>query len=261
VHAAWGFAGWMLLLIMGVSFQVVPMFHVTPAFPPRLARLIAPLVFLGLLLSSLAWTPGLIVAGTSLIAVPGAVYAATMLRLLAARKRRRAEPVVRAWQGAMVCLIVALGLGWKVVCLPGTRLPGVPAHQEGFLLAVLFGLGGVATVILGMLSKVVPFLAFMHLQRRALLALAAIPRLPAMNEIVTEREARQVLFAHAGTCALVATAVLIPDLGRAAGLAVGIDFGLCLRNMVLAAWRYRRASLVIDTVVAAGQGRSRSADT
>ena len=32
LHAIMGTAGWMGLLIVGVSFQVIPMFHVTPNF-------------------------------------------------------------------------------------------------------------------------------------------------------------------------------------------------------------------------------------
>jgi hypothetical protein len=32
-HLAWGLLGWVGLLIMGIAFQVVPMFHVTLPYP------------------------------------------------------------------------------------------------------------------------------------------------------------------------------------------------------------------------------------
>ncbi len=38
IHLAWGLGGWALLLVMGASYQVIPMFHVTPSYPTSLAR-------------------------------------------------------------------------------------------------------------------------------------------------------------------------------------------------------------------------------
>lgn len=40
LHAIMGTAGWMGLLIVGVSFQVIPMFHVTPNFPKQLTKIL-----------------------------------------------------------------------------------------------------------------------------------------------------------------------------------------------------------------------------
>src|SRR5665647_3342613 len=40
VHVAWGLAGWALMLVIGVSYLVVPMFQMTPSYPVWLTRLL-----------------------------------------------------------------------------------------------------------------------------------------------------------------------------------------------------------------------------
>ena len=49
LHLTWGLLGWVGILVVGVAYQVVPMFQLTPAYPARLTRWLAPLLF-GLLL-------------------------------------------------------------------------------------------------------------------------------------------------------------------------------------------------------------------
>ncbi len=50
LHLTWGLLGWVGILIVGVAYQVVPMFQLTPAYPARLTRWLAELVFILLLL-------------------------------------------------------------------------------------------------------------------------------------------------------------------------------------------------------------------
>jgi hypothetical protein len=54
LHAAWGLLGWVLILIIGVSFQVVPMLQITQPYPRWLTRGLTWVLFLGLLLISVA---------------------------------------------------------------------------------------------------------------------------------------------------------------------------------------------------------------
>ena len=49
IHVAWGLGGWALVLLAGVSYFVVPMFQLTPPYPPRFARWL-PLLLLAVLL-------------------------------------------------------------------------------------------------------------------------------------------------------------------------------------------------------------------
>ncbi len=52
VHVAWGLGGWALMLVIGVSYLVVPMFQLTPGYPAWFTRLLPA----GLLAVLLIWT-------------------------------------------------------------------------------------------------------------------------------------------------------------------------------------------------------------
>ena len=52
VHVAWGLGGWALMLVIGVSYLVVPMFQLTPGYPAWFQRLLPA----GLLAVLLVWT-------------------------------------------------------------------------------------------------------------------------------------------------------------------------------------------------------------
>ena len=41
LHAAWGLLGWVGLLVIGVAYQVIPMFQVTPQYPRRVTAWLA----------------------------------------------------------------------------------------------------------------------------------------------------------------------------------------------------------------------------
>src|SRR5690606_21075410 len=141
-HARFGFGGWVMLLVMGVSYQVVPMFHVTPPFDTRLVKAVGLAVLGGLVLLAVAGAPAIRITAATLVAMAGLAYALAASRLLMRRRRRRrGDPSVRAWQVAFVCLSAALVLGWKMLCLPTVRCFGLAPHQEELLLGVVFGLG------------------------------------------------------------------------------------------------------------------------
>jgi hypothetical protein len=249
-HASFGLGGWVLLLIMGVGYQVVPMFHVTPPFPSWLVRGVGSTVFAGLCVLGVTRDSPLATLAATGVTLAGLVWAIGLLVLLSRRRRRRAEPAVRAWQFAAVALVIALLLTWKIVCLPDSLVPGVPAHQTGMLAAVLFGFGFAITVVFGMLGKIVPFLSFTHLQRRCLVRPAAIPLLPAMNRILSDRAARWQLRLHwVAVLGVVLAVCWPPSAPWAAGLVV-LDFAHCFVNVATAAVRYRRASLAISGVEA-----------
>lgn len=66
MHALWGLAGWIGLLVVGISYQVIPIFQATEIYPRKLTDHLAPLIFLLLTILTLAgswqgdgWTPAL----------------------------------------------------------------------------------------------------------------------------------------------------------------------------------------------------------
>ena len=164
VHVAWGFGGWALMLLAGVSYFVVPMFQLTPPYPPRFARWL-PLLLLAVLL---AWSLQMIapipqrlvlVCG---LALAGA-FSGVTLWLQQRRRRRIGDPVFWFFRLAMSCLLAAALLGTAAAILPALHdEPGV-----AWTLGVLLIPGVFMSAINGMLYKIVPFISWLHLQRLA----------------------------------------------------------------------------------------------
>ncbi len=162
LHLSWGLLGWTLILVVGVSWQVVPMLQLTPAYPATPSRMIVYALMLALLLLTLAslW-PTLAVLTLpavvlSMIAV--LAYALLTLRLYRLRRRKISDTTLGFWRLAMYSLIlsvVLMALRWI--------LPEDLAAPLERLLGLTFLLGFAVSVVTGMLYKIIPFLCWFHL--------------------------------------------------------------------------------------------------
>src|SRR5690606_15206990 len=45
LHAAWGLLGWVCILIMGMAYQVIPIFQVTELYPKPITQWLTPAIF------------------------------------------------------------------------------------------------------------------------------------------------------------------------------------------------------------------------
>lgn len=191
LHLSWALLGWAGLLLVGVGFQLVPLFHVTPPYPPRL-RQAAPLLLFGALLAMMAGH--LVGSGTlrslgvaAALLVLG-VFALLTLRLQAARRRAVWDPTLSFWWLGLASLLGA-ALAWFL---------DAPATAVGVL-----ALPGVGVALpSGVLYKVAPFLAWYHLQalqlQRGRLDLA----LPHVKSLLGDRAAHGHFALHASALAL-----------------------------------------------------------
>jgi len=228
-HIGFGLVGWMLLLIMAVSFQVLPMFYVAPDYPMWITRGLPPVIVLSLLLE-LAW----------LTALAAMIYGATTLLILHRRKRRAPDITVVFWQigaSALVTVAVAhpiwhLRPAWLG---PGTELT----------LAVGFVAGFVLTVVIGMLYKIIPFLVFSHLQRRCLLGTIAIADriavVPTMQDVLPASRAKTQLVLHSLVLGTAAAATFAPVVGPFAGIGLILEFGWLAASIRLGGRCHARA--------------------
>lgn len=151
-HALAGLAGWVGILVMGTAWQVVPMLQLTPAYPPRLTRAL-------LIAASLSLTAGLLLPapwsnfGTAGLSLSGIVFALATLDLQRRRKRKIPDVGLSFWRLGMISLIAASALFPLAVSEPAVMLAGL-----------IFLIGFAVSVVNGMLYKIVPFLAWFHLQ-------------------------------------------------------------------------------------------------
>lgn len=159
-HAHAGVVGVFLMLIVGVSYRLLPMFTLSELQSPRRAGLSVALLNAGLAGAFVAvalrspWKlffAGLLLAGF-------AVYAVEIIAILRARKRRTLDWGLRYFLTGIACLgllcAAALLLAWPGV--PLTAWMGQLENAYGFVAL----LGAVSLAIIGMLYKILPFLVW-----------------------------------------------------------------------------------------------------
>ncbi len=224
-HVGFGLLGWILLLVIGVAYQVVPMFQITPPYPPRLMRWLAGAILALLLLHAIA---PLLPAATeiTLVAESGLaagvlVFALVTLRLQSRRRRKLPDVTLDFWRVGMASLIASAAV-WLLA-----RLWPAWAGSDAYplLLGVLFVAGFAVSVVCGMLYKIVPFLAWFHLQAQLQARAGSIPT---MKDMIAERAKRWQFRLHLGACMLLIAAPFWPKL-----LAVPAGIGLALSAVLL----------------------------
>jgi hypothetical protein len=237
VHVAWGLGGWALMLVIGVSYLVVPMFQLTPPYPVWLTRLLP----LGLLLVLFLWTTQLAARDEgqpwqSWVLLAGMLlcgsYAVATLWLQQKRRRRKTDVTFAYWRTAMAALLV-LALSMLVF----QAVPELKDHPRAPLwIGVLALPGAFLSVITGMLYKIMPFLNWLHLQRLAGYA----GNTPNMNQMIPERAMRGQLVAHLAALGLLLAAVVWPALAVPAGAMLAVSCLWLEWNLVGCVRRYAR---------------------
>lgn len=234
-HITFGLLGWVLLLVIGVAYQVVPMFQITPPYPPRMTRWLAGTLF-GLLLLHAA-APLLPEIGTRVVdaALAGGIllFAFTTLRLQARRRRKLPDVTLDYWRFAMASLAACVAVWLAVQLWPGL----IDTDVYPLLLGVLF-LGGFAvSVVSGMLYKIVPFLSWFHLQAQLQ---ARAGTIPTMREMIGEDRMRWQFRLHLAACTLLAAATVWTSLAVAGGALLGASALLQWANLLSAVRRFHR---------------------
>lgn len=238
-HILWGLLGWGGLLLMGMSFQLLPIFQLTELYPKPLTRWL-PLLIPGLLLawSALDASTGLphLMRETVELLLTGAyvTWVGTSLQRLWTRKRPTAEPTTLFWFCGLICLLA---------CAPAwVWLRHGQAPQAAMVLGTLLIVGGLGSVVHGMLYKIVPFLLWKHAQDAIVIpdrdpaqVRVYLKVLPKMAAYIPERPAQ----AHWAIYVLMAASWVLAAAGwRPAAMVAG---PLLLLSAALLAWNLTRA--------------------
>ncbi|MBI5504166.1 MAG: hypothetical protein HY899_05170 [Deltaproteobacteria bacterium] len=231
-HAHVGFLGWIGALIAAVSWQVVPMFFLTPAAPKALPWA----VLAGVAISLLALT------GVTLAKLPSSqvawacapaalavwiVQPAWALWALRGRKRKRKDPSLWFWWLSIGSALLCPCLGAAALLRPEPALPLL------YGLCVLWGFG--AALVHGMLTRIVPFLVWLH---------HCAPRVgtapvPSTRELLPDVRTARGFWLHLGTAlAGVVAALLAQDI---AWRVFGAGLLLTGAHLEMALWQALRA--------------------
>lgn len=234
LHAAWGLLGWVGLLVIGVAFQVIPMFQSTPPYPLWVSRLLPPALWLVLAARSMAagWPGWLQTSLSILAALLLAGFALLTLNLLRQRKRANADATTMFWRLAQASLVLCA----IVHMAPWSR--DEPARA--LLLGMLFIVGFAGSAVSGMLYKIVPFLLWYDLQSRPGMDRKTMPGIRAL---LPDRAAKQQFWLHLAALALLVAATLAPQLlARVAAAAFGLSSLQLWLNLVRAWLAHRRVT-------------------
>lgn len=231
-HVDLALVGWVGGLITAVSWQVVPMFYLTEAFPKRRAYGIAIGVGVSAAAVTLAALAGAAVTWIVIAALPGAIAVLlvepwTLARMIPRRKRRRWDPTLQFWWSAIVAAPLVL------LAALATWLTDEPRATLVFGWLALWGWG--AATVHGMLTRIVPFLAWFH-------RFAKGQDVPPMKRLLPDEHVRVQLFAHVITTVvgLVAIVSRVDLLARATGACMAIT-GVLLGNALLGVRRRARS--------------------
>lgn len=241
LHVIWGLIGWTSLLIIGVAYQVVPMFQITPQYPIKITRWLVPILFILLLLLTLTHLlEELQFVISGLIAIGLSIFAITTLSLQKRRLRKLPDVTLNFWRFGMVCLLITVFLWlnaqvWSIVAIQ---------HFYPILLGILSIGGFILSVIQGMLYKIVPFLIWLHLQNQQLNVLNPIQltKIPNMKQIISDKYARYQFWIYIFSLFCLIAAIWSAPLIYLAATLLMISFSLLTFNLYKAMWIYHTIS-------------------
>jgi hypothetical protein len=237
VHLCVALLGWVGGLIVAVSWQVLPMFYLAREVPrpaKRIVQVLAtggallPVAVLGVDAFGLADAARRPLAGPAALAALPAVLSVWFLHPAASawslrgRRRKRSDASLQFWRTGLVMAPltgIAAGAAWL---LPGERWD------------LLFGWlaiwGWAGTIVHGMLTRIVPFLVWLH---RFAPRVGEVP-VPSVRALLPDRRVRIGHALHAGSLLLGAGAILggWDLLARGAGLAVLATAGWLLGSLL-----------------------------
>ncbi len=177
IHSVWAVFGFAGVLIIGVAFQVLPMFYVAPRFKQfckkRVVLLISTGLFIWMFLSLYAEEYALY-AKLWIVTFFWA-FATTVWIKFNKRKRPISDVTVWYWRAASIFLTLGSFL-WI--------FDEFFKHQYIVMVGILIGGGFILSIMLGMLYKIVPFLVWFHLNAEGYMTI------PTMNEMINKNLSR-----------------------------------------------------------------------
>jgi len=225
-HYSFGLFGWVALLIISISFQVIEMFYVTPPYPDFVSKYL-PLKLIALLivgfLLSFIWQQTWVVV-TVFVALPLMGYAFLTLRRLTQRKRPLADATVWFWRLGLTLLILSMSATVDI------QFMEMPKLQS---LNYIFFAGFALSIVFAMFYKIVPFLTWFHLNSQGYFTA------PMMHEVIHPKTAMKHLYIHMTTLVTFMLSVFISPFIYIAGALTIVSFGWMLWQIIHAWGLYR----------------------
>ncbi len=182
LHYNYIFFGFIFLLIVSISFQVVPMFWVADNYSQNEQKYILYITSILLVLYpiNIFLELNLEILYKLIISIISIYFAYLTIKKLKNRKRKLKDISIYFYTTSMIFLIIGIAywIGLSFFDLPIS------------ILAILLGLGFVATLMNGMLYKIVPFLTWFHLTSSGNF------NVPTMRDMIGTKKTEQQFWVH-----------------------------------------------------------------
>ena len=212
VHYSFGLFGWITLLIISISFQVIEMFYVTPPYPKWTIRYLTGTILALLVIKALCLFlfPVAVVPVTMALSLLFIGFAALTLYRLTQRKRPLADATIWFWRTGMSSLIISM-LFW----LFSLVIPNIEIKTVSYIAFVSFAL----SVVFAMFYKIVPFLTWFHLNAQGYFTA------PMMHEVIHPKTAKKHYWIHLAAIAALILSVFVEKIIFLAGVLTILSFG------------------------------------
>jgi len=230
IHALMGLVGWAGILIVAVSFQVLPMFHVAPNMPKPVRKYLAPCIFVLLVLFIFTGELAL-----PLIFISHGIFAGSLFYVINKRKRKVPDTSIKYWQLAASTLLLLNILYFLPDSLYSNTNNPLPftLPNKSMLLTAIFIYFYLLSVIQGMLLKILPFLSYTHLQQRCLVDFSAMQYIPHMHEFMNKKHGLYLYYLHVISGLALVAVLYEPKLYVVFALCLLVEFAWLLTLMVL----------------------------
>jgi len=182
-HYSFGLFGWIALLIISISFQVIEMFYVTPPYPSYMHKYLPLILFVLLLLSFIVGLsiPSIWLITNTLIVILLVTYALITLKRLQEKKRPLSDATVWFWRFGLTSLVLSM---LSLIIFEFTSISILKPFSYIFFAS--FGL----SIVFAMFYKIVPFLTWFHLSSQGYFTA------PMMHEVIHPKTAKKHLYIH-----------------------------------------------------------------
>jgi hypothetical protein len=223
-HYSFGLFGWIAILIVSISFQVIEMFYVTPPYPKAISRYFTAVVLGLLLLKSVIFSSIVVTAIELLLALLFILYAAVTIHRLYRRKRPTSDATVWFWRFGMAMLIVTM-IFW------------ISGHFTTWEVLAKLSYGTFAffavSIVLAMVYKIVPFLVWFHLSNQGYM------KAPLMHDIIHPKSVKKHFYLHTTLFVIWLAGFMHPLFFQIAGLLAIASFGWLFYHLMYAVYLYR----------------------
>ena len=220
LHYSFALFGWVSLLIISVSFQVVEMFYVTSKYPTFMSRYLTSTLFSLLVAKTILPLMGVeSQLLNSLLAILLILYAVSTLERLASRKRPTSDATVWFWNLGVSLLILSM-----TITLLNSFLTIEPLLKQ---ISYISFIGFALSVVFAMVYKIVPFLVWFHLSNQGYM------EAPMMHDVIHPKKAKIHFKIH-----LASIVTFFLSLEILSSLLLTVSFGWILYHLMLAVKKY-----------------------